>query len=185
MRKRQVQIPVLCEDDAHASFARAYLGKRGYVPGKFRIVPYPAGGRGSGKEHVRNGYAGEVREARRRGKMSQAGTYALLVMIDRDTDTQPDPYTDLDRRLKNAGLATRAGAERIAIFAPARSIETWAYHLLNPGREVDEATDYSRPQYREASDCGRAGGEFASYAPSDNCPLPSLVRGCQERSRIP
>lgn len=186
MNKRQVQIPVLCEDDAHASFARGYLGKRGYVPGKFRILPYPAGGKGSGKEHVRNRYSGEVREARRRDKMSQAGTYALLVMIDRDTDSQPDPYIDLDQKLKDAGIPTRAGTERIAIFAPARSVETWAYHLLNPRRKVDETTDYSIHKHGiMARECGRAGTEFAQYALANSCPLPSLAQGCQERSRIP
>ena len=186
MRKRQVQIPVLCEDRAHDSFARSYLGKRGYVPGKFRIVPYPAGGKGSGKEHVRNRYPEEVLEARKRGKMSQAGTYALLVVIDRDTESQPDPYIDLDKRLKDAGLATRADTERIAIFAPAQSVETWAYHLLNPSRKVDETTDYSRHKYGiTASECGRAGTEFAQYTLANDCPLPSLAQGCQERSRIP
>jgi len=186
MRKRQVQIPVLCEDSAHESFALGYLGARRYSRHKIRILPYPAHGRGSGKEHVRNEYLREVCATRKYNRMNPAGTYALLVMIDRDTDSQPDPYIDLDQRLTDADLDARGATERIAIFVPKRSVETWVYHLLYPRRKVEESSDYSKPKHGvSGGGCRRAGSEFSSYDPPSTCPLPSLVRGCQERSRIP
>ena len=125
-------------------------------------------------------------DALRISMMNPAGTYALLVMIDRDTDSQPDPYIDLDQRLTDADLDARGATERIAIFVPKRSVETWVYHLLYPRRKVEESSDNSKPKHGvSGGGCRRAGSEFSSYDPPSTCPLPSLVRGCQERSRIP
>jgi hypothetical protein len=185
MRKRQVQIPVLCEDDEHQSFALQYLERRGYSRWKVRLLPYPASGKGSGKESVRRRYVEEVRAIRRYCQMHRSQTYALVVMIDQDAPSQPDPYLDLDRRLTDAQLARRTADEHIAIFAPKYSVETWAYHLLDTARPVDETTNFSERRYGIGGpECRRAGTEFATYDPA-LCPLPSLVAACKERQRIP
>ncbi len=186
MSRRQVQVVILCEDDEHESFVRGYLKCRGYNLGKLRVRSYPARGGGSGKEFVRKHYAVEVRAPRKYCTMHQSDTYGLVVLMDQDTSSQRSPYTDLDDRLAERGLDRRQTDERIAILAPKRNIETWAYHLLDNGRPVDEATDYSSPKYHIAArECGRAGTLFRDYDPGNDCPLPSLTIGCGERGRIP
>jgi hypothetical protein len=102
-------------------------------------------------------------------------------MIDWDTDTQPDPYADLDDRLKSTGEDGRQQDERIAIFAPKRCVETWTYHLLDDNRQVDETEDYSKERFLIGSkECRRAGEVFAVFTPTAQT-IPSLRRGYQER----
>jgi hypothetical protein len=181
MRKRQVKIVLLYEDRAHDSFLRAYLANKGY--NNRRIRPAPEAGRG--KASVQKNYVPEVRKHRRYCKINQSETLALLVMIDQDAPNQPSAYLDLDKRLREDGRDARGANEHIAIFAPKYSIETWAYHLLDPNRPVDETTDYSERRYAVGPpECRSAGAEFAAYDP-EGCLLPSLVEGCAERQRIP
>ena len=186
MRKRQVQIVLVCEDRAHESFIRRYLERRGYPLARLRVSRYPSGGRGSGKEFVRQEYLKEVREVRRYWRTNRPGGCTLVVLIDHDPGSRPDPYSDLDRRLVADGQDGRSPDEAIALFVPKLSIETWVYHLLDTSRRVNETVDYSKPRYGITHPSYRqAGVVFASYDPSSNCPLLSLQTGCEERRRIP
>ena len=181
MRRRQVKIVLLYEDQAHNSFLRQYATRKGYGNRAIRI----AEGAGSGKTSVQRNYVPNVRAHRKYCTKNQSETLALLVMIDQDAPRQPDPYADFDKGLTDAGLGRRTAAEHIAIFAPRYSIETWAYHLLDVGRPVDETTNFAQHRYGiGAPECRRAGAEFSTYDPEE-CPLPSLVAGCGERRRIP
>jgi hypothetical protein len=116
--------------------------------------------------------------------MNQSQTRALVVMIDQDAPSQPDAYNDLDQRLREDGLRARGADEHIAVFAPRYSIQTWAYHLLDADRPVDQTTNYKHGYGIGPPECRRAGAEFRTYDPAA-CPLPSLVAGCAERQRIP
>jgi len=185
MRKRQVQIVLVCEDRAHESFIRRYLERRGYPLARLRVSPYPGTGRGSGKEFVRQEYLKQVREVRRYWRTSHPGGCTLVVLIDHDPGGRPDPYSDLDRRLVADGQDGRATDEAIALFVPKLSIQTWVYHLLDSGRTVDENTDYSTSHGIGAEECRMAGEAFVIYMPDASCPLPSLRVACGERERIP
>ncbi len=181
MKKRQVQINLVCEDRAHESFIRGYLSERGYSLRKLDVAPYPAKGRGSGKESVRIQYAKWVDKTRSYCRMNRSETCCLIALIDCDTDSQQSIYVDMDSRLDNP----RNEAEHIAVFAPKRCIETWAYHLLDYNRTVDETTDYSEPRHNVTNDdCRRAGEQFAVYISLEACPLPSLSIGSSERQHI-
>lgn len=80
MRKRQVEIVLLYEDQAHESFLLGYLLKKGYQDGKIRR----ARGVGSGKVSVQRHYADNVCGHRSYCAKNQSQTRALVVMIDQD-----------------------------------------------------------------------------------------------------
>lgn len=182
MKKRQVQIMVLCEDDAHESFITGYLSNRGYNTNKIRISKPSTG---SGKEFVRREYAGEVAALRRYRQKNQSQSIALLVLIDQDTPSQPDSYTDLDSRLSSAGQPVRGVQEPIVIFSTKRNIETWAYHLNDQESSVNETTDYTAPRFNiDIAMCQKAGRIFCTYLPHSE-KLPFLDKGFVERQRIP
>jgi|GEM_PF-2293475 len=183
MRKRQVQLIVVCEDDEHYSFACGYLKAKRYSLHRVRSRISP---RGCARDYVKRQYVLEVRAARKYCRMNQSETYGLIILIDQDTNRQPNVYVDLDAELNNAGFAARSNSDPFAIFVPKRNVETWVYHLLDAGRSVDEEEDYCKHQYGiEHPSYGKAGQAFASYDPGANCPLPSLRKGCEERQRIP
>ena len=186
MKRRQVKIIVLCEDDAHESFITSYLSNCGYNANKFRVNKPSSG---SGKEFVRKEYPNEVLAFRGYRRKNQSQTISLVVLIDQDTPSQPDSYLDLENRLVSSGQAKRDNNEPIAIFSPKRNIETWVYHLVDLSKPVDEITDYS------ASKCGitnkmcrQAGKLFGSLfwdLPLTTINLPSLAIAVDERQRIP
>lgn len=183
MKKRQVKIVVLCEDGEHESFVCGYLGKHGYVPGRYRVLKSRPGV-GSGKRFVQLQYVTEVAEMRRYHRINKPGSYGLLALIDADADTVDSVYRGMDDRLEEAQLGTRGSDESIALLVPKRNIGTWTYHLLDTARDVDESTDYERRHSVSHPDFRQAGVAFASYSSTAER-LPSLLRGCKERDRIP
>src|SRR5262245_56727184 len=56
MPPNRVQATVLCEDLQAWVFVRRVLIALGHEPGRIRVVPYRADGRGSGEQHVRERY---------------------------------------------------------------------------------------------------------------------------------
>jgi len=182
VRKRQVGIMVLCEDARHRQFVTAYLVEKGYQLGKLRVQTAPPG-RGSGEQYVRENYAQSVSAFRRYCLVHQSGTCAFLAMIDADTRTVRSRMSDLDAELRAAGQQPRGPDEAVCVLVPKRHIETWAYHLLDCSRRVDERRDYKR----EVSDKGQlvqAGRNLVAFSPSDTCP-PSLRVGQTELARLP
>jgi hypothetical protein len=97
-----------------------------------------AGGRGSGEQWVREAYAPEVKEYRRR---SASLRIALVVAIDSDTDEVDRRLRQLREALEQARLSARAAAEVIVHLIPKRNVETWI--LCLSGSQVEEITDYS------------------------------------------
>jgi hypothetical protein len=177
---------VLCEDDAHEAFLRAYLDSRGHNRRRLRVVK-AAKGRGSAEQFVRERYLDEVIEFRRRAaRVSEA----LFVMTDADALTSNQRRQTLHDTLGVASQAPRGPEERIVLLVPKRSVETWVMRL--GGHRVNEDTDYASrvAQADQASNqrkaaarklhdhCGRTGG----LKEADE--LPSLVEGCGELKRL-
>ena len=102
---------------------------------RLRISP---GGRGSGEQFVRRRYAEELLGYRERRYRIYT---ALLVLIDADQYGVEERLQHLRNAASAFNVDDRFAGERIAVFVPKRTVETWIRCLL--GREVDEVADYS------------------------------------------
>jgi len=110
------RIVVLCEDKAHEVFACRFLKKGWGIRNRdITIPPYPAG-KGSGKKHVADRIALEVRALRAR----QAST-VLVVVQDADQGSVSQVHSFLDSKIE----PPRSSSEQIAFIVPKWHIETW------------------------------------------------------------
>jgi hypothetical protein len=122
------RIVVLCEDKAHEVFACRFLKKGWGIRNRdITIPPYPAG-KGSGKKHVADRIALEVRALRAR----QAST-VLVVGQDADQGSVSQVHSFLDSKIE----PPRSSSEQIAFIVPKWHIETWIAYL--DGKMVDES----------------------------------------------
>jgi hypothetical protein len=172
---------ILVADKQHRTFVTRLLLGLGYPRHKLRILPLPAG-EGSGEQYVREHYASEVRELRRRRDHLHQ---ALVVMTDTDEKETRERLRQLAEELSQAALAPRTATERIALLAPCRNIETWITYLL--GQPVNEADFYPRLT-RHERDCQPAVDRllelYRSSAPLPvDCP-PSLAAAIEELRRL-
>jgi hypothetical protein len=177
--RNKPQVVVLCEDDQHFHFARKYLKLRG-VERFIKKTAIP--GRGSGAQFVIERYANELQAYR-----SCAGylNIALVVFLDEDRQGSQARLRSLENVLQQAGMECRKENEKVAIFIPARNIQTW-FHYLVEQTDVDETTDY-KSRYLKGSYPTQSAKKLAN----DICPngLPanapaSLQHACIELSRL-
>ena len=161
-------IVVLCEDKQQKTFVRRFLKKFGCK--RLRFVPFPEK-QGAGEQFVRKEYVREVEASRKHGNI-------LLVMIDADKDAAV-------RRRQLESECKLEKNDRVAVFMPARNIETWLAFLGGDGEKVDETKQYPRlPRERECRThveklfrfCEK--GELPANAP------PSLAVACNEWRRL-
>ena len=173
------QVVVLCEDRAQYHFVRKYLRLRGITRIVQRTSPL---GRGAGEQWVRRKYAEEIRAYR--SKASYLGI-ALAVMIDADLHRVNDRKRQLNTSPEMAECVQdpRTERERIAIFVPKRSVETWFAFLQ--GDPWDEQRS-QRLRYHNANP-----SKYAELL-SDQCQNPestpsmppSLQDACEEWTRL-
>lgn len=178
--RHKPQVVILCEDIRHYHFARKYLRCHGFK----RIIPKICPkGRSSGEQYVCTHYAAEVKAYR-----SQANYLhiALVVVIDADLKSIDERITALNESQKMIELeqAPRSETEKIAIFVPARNIETWI-HYIN-GNDCNETESY-KSLYQK----GTSPSQFAEKLAKKICPqgLPeeapsSLYHACNELNRL-
>jgi hypothetical protein len=172
---------ILVEDKQQLVFVTRLLQKLGYEKHKLRLLPLPAG-QGSAEQYVREHYAQEVQELRRRAGQLQL---AFVVVLDADTGSVEEHQRQLAVQLQAAGLQPRAADERIVHLIPRRNIETWIAYLL--GQEVNEADEYERLTGRER-ECQPAVDRLvelyrSNQPPPDGCPS-SLVTALGELRRL-
>jgi hypothetical protein len=135
---RTASVIILCEDRQHEAFARRFLEAAGK---SFRVqrVEISPKGRGSGEQFVRSRFAKELAYYRsRRHRVDQA----LIIVIDADRSDPAERNRQLDEAAREGGLEARQANEKVALFVPARNIETWLAYL--DGRTVNEVDDYPR-----------------------------------------
>lgn len=180
MGSRNVRIVVLCEDKQQFTFAYRCLKRLGFRPRDIE-AKFTGLGRagGAGEKYVRDQYAAEVEQVRRRHALS-----ALLTVIDADTTTVSLRERQLSQALAGA-QQQRAASEPIAHWIPRRNIETWIHFLL--GQAVNEQLPYPKFNGRER-DCEPAAKRLAliirAREPSPTGSLPSLLHGIAETSRL-
>lgn len=167
---RRCEWLVLGEDRQHQNFVYHWLRGRGVPRAKIRLLPLSAG-RGAGEQHVRQQYASQVEDLRRRNYLAAA----LVVVLDADVETVEAHHLELAARI------ARTPDDRVALAIPRRNIETWIRYLTAP--PVDEETDYKRRE-RDAEACRRAGLALANLrAPPADAP-DSLRRFFAEIDRV-
>ncbi len=177
---RTVQVVILCEDRQHEAFARRFLALAGMGARVQRVRIAPKG-RGSGEQFVREKFVEEM--AFYRDRQHRVGQ-ALIVIIDADGHDAAARVEHLKKVCVDAGLPPRQPEERVAIFVPARNIETWLAYL--EGNAVNELDTY--PRLENQRECQRhveslwamcQRREIREPAP------PSLVEACLEyRARL-
>ena len=146
---RNVSIVILCEDRQHAAFVRRFLESTGKGARVQRVVISPAG-RGSGEQFVRLKDAEELTYySSRKHRVEQA----LIVIIDADKRTLADRIEQIESGCDQGSKERRHPDERVAIFVPARNIETWLAYL--DGQQVDEGRDQPYPKLDRERDCQR------------------------------
>jgi hypothetical protein len=117
----------------------------GRVVRKLRVVTSPRG-RGAGEQFVRVQYAKELAYFReRRHRVGQL----LIVMIDGDDRGVAGRVVQVEDAAVEGGQDRRGPDERVVIFVPTRSIETWFAYL--DGQTVDEQESY--PRLQRQRDC--------------------------------
>jgi hypothetical protein len=144
---RNVQVVILCEDRQHEALARRFLARAGT---QFRVqrVERSPKGRGSGEQFVRERYPKEL--AYYRARKHRVGQ-ALVVVVDADMSGVAARIEQLETANVEAKGEPRRAEERVAIFVPARNIETWFAYL--DGQTVNQTDEYRRLE-RER-DCQR------------------------------
>jgi hypothetical protein len=181
MSRRKVNLVIICEDVQQSTFARRYLAKRGFEPGKIRVRQNPAG-KGSGEHFVRQQFVNEVKLFRQKGSYGQGGV-AIVALIDADTMSVQERLGQINSDLKQNGLDGIGQDERIAVFIPKRNIETWI-RFAN-GDDVDENIAY--PKLEKPRSCKREVDLYVDTICRDgispDAPL-SLIHACDELTKI-
>ncbi|MBI3921090.1 MAG: hypothetical protein HY318_06710 [Armatimonadetes bacterium] len=177
---RTVQVVILCEDRQHEAFARRFLAQAGKALRVQRVEVSPRG-RGSGEQFVRARFAKELAYYRaRQHRVEQA----LIVVIDADRREVAERVGQVENATVEGGQEQRRAGERVAIFVPARSIETWLAYL--DGKTVNENSTY--PRLERERDCQRHVEclyEMCQQGVLREPPPPSLGAACAEyRSRL-
>lgn len=164
-------VVLICEDSQHEYFARHFLYTRGYTIRDFDAVRKTPCGRGSGEQFVREAFLDELRTFLKGHK-----TYELIVVCDADKE---DRLAQWQQACKARDLPWPDRDAPVALFFPARNIETWIQYLR--GEKVDEITTYRKLQ--KAGDCQDAVDALAAKCQSGDLPSdapPSLRRACEE-----
>lgn len=139
------EVTILCEDIDQERFIREYLICRGLPDRQIKDFGNPKG------RNIKNNNALIVKYYPNIIKSYRSRNYrnlAVVVMIDADEDTLDDKmrslHIALDETAGNLNQDPRLPNEKIAIFVPARNIETWFYYINGDrtGQECNEMTDY-------------------------------------------
>jgi len=185
------EVTILCEDIDQERFIRQYLICRGLDDRKIKDFNNPKG------RVIENNNASIVKYypalMKSYRKTRKYRNIAVVVMIDADEDSLDDRMRSLnialDETAGNLNRDPRLRDEKVAIFVPARNIETWFYYIM-AGQECNEITDYKdkKMSAKERIELAeRAAKKLATEICSqgvDRITLPSLRYACTELQRL-
>lgn len=136
MGDRVSETILLCEDEAHERFTKAYLKVCGlaYQPPQLKSRVASREQQGGNDSWVLNRFPTELHACRQRQK-AKAETL-LIVMLDADKFSVQDRRHQLFERLKSAGFDEYGAKEPAVLLIPKRHVETWIRVLL--GEKVTE-----------------------------------------------
>ncbi len=137
------KVTILCEDIDQERFIRKYLIGRGLSSRDISCYPNTKGLKVKNNNASILAYYPKILKSYKSRKNSQ--DIAVVVMIDADDKT-------VDERIRSLNIALnqeegernkdmRLPNEKIAIFVPARNIETW-FSYINGNQDCNEQDDY-------------------------------------------
>ena len=184
------EVTILCEDIDQERFIREYLKCRGLEEHKIKDYGNPKG------RDIKNNNALILKDYSALMKSYRTGKYrniAVVVMIDADEDSVSDKMRSLHKKIDeaagNLNKDTRLPNEKVAIFVPARNIETWFYYIME-GQECNEITKY-KDDNMSAEERIKLAKSAAKKLAREICPqgvdritLPSLRYACTELQRL-
>lgn len=187
------EVTILCEDIDQERFIREYLICRGWDDRKIKALGNPKG------RTIKNNNALIVKRYPELIKSYRSRNYrniAVVVMIDADEDSLYDKmrslHIALDETAGNLNQDPRSPNEKIAIFVPARNIETWFYYINRylEDQECNELTDYKN-KAMSTKERIQLAERSARILATEICPLgvdqidlPSLRYACRELQRL-
>src|SRR4028119_1109764 len=184
------EVTILCEDIDQERFIRQYLICRGLEDHKIKDYGNPKG------RDIENNNALIVKHYPALMKSYRTRKYrniAVVVMIDADEDSVSDKMRSLHKKIDeaagNLNKDTRLPNEKVAIFVPARNIETWFYYIME-GQECNETNDYKndRMSAKERIELAKSAAQKLAreICPQgvDRITLPSLRYACTELQRL-
>lgn len=187
------EVTILCEDIDQERFIREYLICRGWSDRKIKNFGNVKGRIQNNNASVLKHYPKLVNSYRRR----KYRNIAIVVMIDDDTETlhkrMRSLHTSLDETAGNLNQDPRLEGEKIAIFVPARNINTWFYYINHLGQDCDEICDEITDRKKSMSIKERIdlAKSSAKILAEEICPhgvdrigLPSLRYACTELQRL-
>jgi hypothetical protein len=176
-----MRIRLLCEDRAQEGLADRFCAARGIRIVKREVAP---NGKGAASAWVLARYAKSAQAFR--ALANAQPSLGMLVLVDGDDRGVRDRMTTLARKLegspKGAGRP-RGGSERIAVFVPTWSTETWVLWLAGH-RDVDEVTKYKHDPRVSACSVG-SGAALDQFLRGEAPGLPSLMEARTEVRRLP
>jgi hypothetical protein len=187
------EVTILCEDIDQERFIREYLICCGLDDRKIKDFGNPKG------KTIKNNNALIVKHYPELIKSYRSRNYrniAVVVMIDADEDSLEERMRclniALDETAGNLNKDPRFSNEKIAIFVPARNIETWFYYINSDlsGQECNEITDYkdkkmsTKERIQLAKKSARILASEICHQGVDRISLPSLRYACRELQRL-
>ncbi|MFM9264631.1 hypothetical protein [Tychonema sp. BBK16] len=188
------EVTILCEDIDQERFIREYLICCGLDDRKIIDFDNPKGRviKNNNASIVKY-YPALMKSYRRTRKYKNI---AVVVMIDADEDSLDDRMRSLnialDETAGNLNRDPRLRDEKVAIFVPARNIETWFYYINSDlsGHECNEITDYKdkKMNTKERIELAKKSARILALeiCPQgvDRIALPSLRYACSELQRL-
>ena len=173
---RRTQLVILCEDTQHEAFLQRFFANMGWEKRRFRVVKAPPG-EGAADAFVRRRFVVELREHRRR-RVDRV----VVVMVDGDARGVARRIRELDDACRESGVPPRSGEDRVAVFVPTWSVETWLAYL--DGETVTQGRkDY--PRLPRKGECERHADRLAEMcrAGSLRRPVPPSLRAASDEFR--
>lgn len=187
------EVTILCEDIDQERFIRQYLICCGLDDRKIKDFGNPKG------KTIKNNNALILKHYPELIKSYRSRKYrniAVVVMIDADEDSLDDRMRSLnialDETAGNLNKDPRLPNEKVAIFVPARNIETWFYYINNnmEGQECNETNDYKdkKMSAKERIELAKSAAQKLAteicHQGVDRITLPSLRYACRELQRL-
>ncbi|MBE9186938.1 hypothetical protein IQ270_20320 [Microcoleus sp. LEGE 07076] len=187
------EVTILCEDIDQERFIREYLICCGLDDRKIKDFGNPKG------KTIKNNNALILKHYPELIKSYRSRNYrniAVVVMIDADEDSLDERMRclniALDETAGNLNKDPRLPNEKVAIFVPARNIETWFYYINShmSGQECNELTDYKDKTMttKERIELAKRSAKILAleicHQGVDRITLPSLRYACRELQRL-
>ena len=182
----RISITLLCEDNRHEQFVRAFLKQKGRSREVRRVFPdgyksHETGGAKPNNSFVLTNAAREVREARK-----VPPKRALVIVIDGDERGLQSRLGNLRELLNKENLESLKEKERIAVVVPCRNIETWIHHFK--AEIATETDDFSSLYAKNKYDATPEAKAFAAFVSDGNAAevphLPALNDARTELRRL-